>query len=207
MRRLQHTPQSVRPGERARPNDSPWARVAFDTAVTPPVRLFGEQFSCKPRLGPSGATVETADTALPNPYQGGRSAAQRAQTRAARRRKDRFPRSPALIRTHNECAPLLQVGQAPVSEIATFAFASGPRASLLALLGGRRGGCPMRTPKNSTLPLPPSPFRSRTQIAVAARVSASLATCAPKSGNKRYTHCGTSGSNRAASTLVRLAVR
>jgi hypothetical protein len=49
VRRLQHTPQSVRPGERARPNDSPWARIAFDTRVTAPVPHCGGQSSCKPR--------------------------------------------------------------------------------------------------------------------------------------------------------------
>ena len=50
MRRLQLTPQSFELG-RARPNDSPWARVAFDTRVAAPVSLFGEQFSSKPRCG------------------------------------------------------------------------------------------------------------------------------------------------------------
>jgi hypothetical protein len=72
--------------------------------------------------------------ALPEPYQGGRSAAQSARLAQLAVGKTPLPSIPALGRTHNECAPCLQVGQAPVSEIARFTFVSG----LLSLLAANR---------------------------------------------------------------------
>jgi hypothetical protein len=63
----------------------------------------------------------------PKPFQGGRSAArpQRPGLRSLPSRRTAFPRSPALDWTHNECAPLLKLGQGVLSEIARFTRESG----------------------------------------------------------------------------------
>jgi hypothetical protein len=55
-------------------------------------------------------------------FQGGRSAArpQRPGLRSLPSRRAAFPRSPALDWAHNECAPVLKLGQGVLSEIARF---------------------------------------------------------------------------------------
>ena len=117
LRRRQSVQETCRPGSRHSPESlrqrrsRSVIRCLFELASLPSLTRGAKRSDSQGRSGSPRSR-----------FQGGRSAArpQRPGLRSLPSRRAAFPRSPALDWAHNECAPVLKLGQGVLSEIARF---------------------------------------------------------------------------------------